>query len=1625
MGLGRVQSNLAQNKGGKTALCVLEIDETLDDLPQWREQFVLAGRFRSSEEKHDGSHPTRKSKSFDLLGLHEEKSEASIRSRETRPTEENGIPDGHLRKERRNDSPPSAIQSAVKTHHEDSNISGSFSYGFDSGIEKSYSLSGSRGISCIPPGESNASDALENVTVSPPQKTDKSNLSSNGRYLSILGGDASIPRRPRGVLKRKNSPTIIKEASGLFTSIRKSKSRSSNSKLSSHPIIPTQQDRLFVGKRKKIYDDKENGSSRCNSVEHSKQENATSLHKIHKKTKRSRRQRQDASTGKLKHVVGESISFEDYNEDDEESLEQNAARMLSSRFDPRCTELSGDKSSFPSKSLAKSSSCSPLTQGGRKSLGSVLSSPNAEGRALRPRKKRRKGYVKEQRHFYEVFTRTVDPYWVLERRISVFWPLDQSWYLGLIKDYNPITKLHHVKYDDRDEEWINLQGERFKLLLLPSEFMSKFCQGKLEFTVKEENVDGTLSTMDDNCASSVLESEPIISWLTRSTSRLKTSSSGILRDKRKSYLKKNISPSLLDKKEHAIGCPSGTNSKMHSTVNMPDGLTDEKTVEFPRAKKKRNCYDDMKFTFVYFRRRSAKKLETLENKWDKKDELCDLPYSTKLSASVLGGYCSLNHEASDITFTTLKHREKKLKFMLPLRWVPCLAWLSEYSWLYKKILLYHHGKLLPLWPPICMEIYLKLMSDSNRTFDSLGGSKVYICMGLKRLQKTSSKGFIRHLDHRLPADSHTCLPHSRMNGQTKSHPFAFSFAPVPALFFFLHFKLLVKRNAGSKSFKNTDAMPSLDCEESYEKSTNQCCSAVEYSSDKFSGSATENICSSRNQAVVGSRCLSCPQSKLEIHPLPSGNAGDCIRSFKTSLNNGHSLCKSHRSLGKDSQFLGQSFSRFWFVENPCNPLLEGSSSPEESEGGCGSFLSTLDIQTQAGELEGDIADRRLLTAKRSASDLPWSMDICSPDLTSPRTIWHWNRQNSVSTSVGHHSQFWPEDWDDLINGYEKPQTQISYASAFGGYDISPKSLSHHRKRQPYKRQRTNNAKDAVVGSESLMKNFDSLTCNANILVTTGDRGWREFGAQVALESDDHKDWRILVKVSGAKRYSYKAHQPLQPGATNRFTHAMMWKGGKDWTLEFTDRKEWSIFKELHQECCNLNIRAASVRHIPIPGVSFIDCDDLANEVPFVRNSKYFRQIGTEVDMALDPSRVLYDLDSEDEECISKLRNAGNGSESAFQGISEEQVEKAMDTLEKEAFAQHRSDFTETEIKSLMAEIGPVEVMKAVYEHWWQKRQKKGIPLIRQFQPPLWEQYHLQLKEWESAMSKMHSAPKELHGRTSSIDKPPMFAFCLRPRGLELPHKDSKQRSHKKFPSSGHHNSSPRDTHSLQGKRPSRPSLSKEKSTIAVPNYEFPNTPTSLQSPTGFPSQGFPSPSNKINLERSHHARLDRNSSKGRTSSSSRDQAAMAAASYSQRMKGTGASLPGTGFAPDRQKPERFPTQPADADEFSLRDASSAAQHSANVARFKREKAHWLMHKADLAIHKAVTILVAAEAINSFEQDESETDSGDLGGGGGGGGGGVGGSVNVWPANLMRHRSRTLDEEEEGGCVGAGHRPSVV
>lgn len=63
------------------------------------------------------------------------------------------------------------------------------------------------------------------------------------------------------------------------------------------------------------------------------------------------------------------------------------------------------------------------------------------------------------------------------------------------------------------------------------------------------------------------------------------------------------------------------------------------------------------------------------------------------------------------------------------------------------------------------------------------------------------------------------------------------------------------------------------------------------------------------------------------------------------------------------------------------------------------------------------------------------------------------------------------------------------------------------------------------------------------------------------------------------------------------------------------------------------------------------------------------------------------------------------------------------------------------------------------------------------------------------MINLHYPTNEFQEKTTAAEnppeKPPMFAFCLKPRGLEA-NKGSKQRSHKKLMYTGHHNSFSRE-----------------------------------------------------------------------------------------------------------------------------------------------------------------------------------------------------------------------------------------
>lgn len=49
-------------------------------------------------------------------------------------------------------------------------------------------------------------------------------------------------------------------------------------------------------------------------------------------------------------------------------------------------------------------------------------------------------------------------------RVSVFWPGDQVYYKGRITDYNKDKGMYCIRYDDSEEEWLNLSEEYFKWL---------------------------------------------------------------------------------------------------------------------------------------------------------------------------------------------------------------------------------------------------------------------------------------------------------------------------------------------------------------------------------------------------------------------------------------------------------------------------------------------------------------------------------------------------------------------------------------------------------------------------------------------------------------------------------------------------------------------------------------------------------------------------------------------------------------------------------------------------------------------------------------------------------------------------------------------------------------------------------------------------------------------------------------------------------------------------------------------------------------------------------------------------------------------------------------------------------
>ncbi|KAH1033447.1 hypothetical protein J1N35_045621 [Gossypium stocksii] len=1554
----------------------------------------------------------------------------------------------------------------------------------------------------------------------------KNGCSANDISLSLGDSGTSIPRRKRGFVGRNKfeSGQVLKpdgRPSSVVVGV------SEDVKLASEDSS-TQNVSLKVEEEKLIDDFKENRSSEPSSVQHLKEEDSVAGYSAvndgdssFKRSRRKPRKKKDTVKGgksfakKAERLVDSSVKpFGDLQDYDEENLEENAARMLSSRFDPSCTgfSLNSKVSLSPSENglsflLASGQDASSRS---KKFSGCESPSVDASGRVLRPRKRHgEKGNSRKRRHFYEIFSGGLDANWVLNRKIKVFWPLDKSWYYGFVNDYDKERKLHHVKYDDRDEEWVNLQKERFKLLLFPSEVPNKSepkrSQGDGDtgdrirnMKLNKENRKRNAMKEDHSGNGSCMESEPIISWLARSSRRVKSLPlHAVKRQKTSASLSFHRQPSSCDEAVDENGCLHGGSLKARKVKLFGSSALSDRPVDGRRIEDSSlgSCPKDGKHPIVYFRRRFRRTEKVL---WQASESTCGASMVSK-PITFLGSVDDFQDlgeldvclgrldPEGDLLFTdnagqlqlniSLLH-SKQFRFGLsfPMLSVNNIFGVKSF-WLVHSLLLLQRGTVMTIWPIVHLEV-LFVDNEVGLRFLLFQGSLkeavafifqvlkvfyrpaeqgkfadvrvpvtsirfkfsltrdfrkqiVFACCyfhevkhfkwmfldcklkrycvlnrqlplsectydnikvlqnGTNQLFSSPYKGssslegsrrrFRQGLSHMGVSRGSSCLEVGQLSSssekQNKNLPlFTLSFGAAPTFFFSLHLKLLMDYCVARISFQDHDSI------ENPESSGNLLLDENSNREDCVKKSFESSL---GNFLKASSKVASV--TELMTLDLSVSSDGCWRKSLQKHANSDQIVNGSpaiyHKPEEVRASAIGQLEQQKCDYSESQQPFLSSKVVDGDKKGsGSSSALNGIRVELPPFDQYKNHVDSRLPSTQQS-TDLTWNMNggvIPTPNPTAPRSYWHRNRSSS---SIGYQAHRWSDGKADFFhnnfgNGPKKPRTQVSYSMPFGGLDYSSKNIGDHQRGLPHKRIRRANEKRSSDVSRGSQRNMQLVSCHANLLLTLGDRGWRECGAQVALERFDRNEWKLAVKMAGSTRCSYKAHQFLQPGSTNRYTHAMMWKGGKDWILEFTDRSQWALFKDMHEECYNRNIRAASVKNIPIPGVCLVhDYDENATDVTFVRSSfKYLRQVETDVEMALDPSHVFYDMDTDDEQWISRIHRSSqsDGSCSTLE-FSDEMFEKIMDIFEKAAYTQQCDQFNSDEIEELMAGVGSMEVIRAVYEHWREKRQRVGMPLIRHLQPPLWERYEQQVREWELTMSKVSSIP------SNAVGKPPMFAFCLKPRGLEVPNKGSKQRSQRKISVSGQINPALGDHEGFHsfGRRSNGFLFGDEKVLYPMHNYEsLEDSPLSQASPRVFSQldsciKGY----FRDGFDKHHHQKLRRSEPKKICTFLSPNESQMTT-SYSQRLIGkrNGIHQQSMAFSEwpsmhhcfsdglQRHGPERLDNP--DTDEFRYRDAASAARHALKMAKFKRERAQRLLFRADLAIHKAVVALMTAEAIKA-------------------------------------------------------------
>ncbi|WCJ19070.1 Enhancer of polycomb-like transcription factor protein [Euphorbia peplus] len=259
-----------------------------------------------------------------------------------------------------------------------------------------------------------------------------------------------------------------------------------------------------------------------------------------------------------------------------------------------------------------------------------------------------------------------------------------------------------------------------------------------------------------------------------------------------------------------------------------------------------------------------------------------------------------------------------------------------------------------------------------------------------------------------------------------------------------------------------------------------------------------------------------------------------------------------------------------------------------------------------------------------------------------------------------------------------------------------------------------NPKTANPPAVEETRTIDTSTCSANLLVIDSDICYRVEDAIITLEFSESKEWMVTVKKDGLTRYTHLAQGGMRPCSFNRVTHDIIWSGDDTWRLEFPNRQDWVIFKDLYKECVDRNVPvpAPISKAIPVPRVSEVLGYQDSNNVPFFRPNVYISVSNDEVARALAKRSAIYDMDSEDEEWLMEF-NSGFLVETEH--LSEDNFELMIDAFEKALHCSPDDFGDEKAAVNLFTELGRREAVEAVFAYWTKKRKQRRSSLLRVFQ----------------------------------------------------------------------------------------------------------------------------------------------------------------------------------------------------------------------------------------------------------------------------------------------------------------------